>query len=88
VTLNSEQQIVSAHTATVVSYNKARLAAMFDFDVKARSARIDGVFHELFDHGGGTFNHLTRSDAVHRAGGKPVNCNSILVGRRRSIRHS
>ena len=61
-------RVLGGHAAAVVGNADEGHAAVLDFDGDARCARVNGVFHQLLDDGGGAFNHLACGNQVRNVG--------------------
>ena len=59
-------RILHAHAGTVVRHTHEARAARHDFHFNLRSPRIDGIFHEFLDDGGGAFHDFTRCNFIDR----------------------
>ena len=64
VSFDGESQAFFIHAATVVLNAQQRLAAVSDGDAHAGGLSVERVFDKLLDGGGGSFQHLTSSDAI------------------------
>ncbi len=62
--LHRQGQLLAAEARTVVDHQDARKAALFDLDVDAPGARIDGVLDQLLDRARRPFDHFAGGDAV------------------------
>jgi len=74
VALEGEERVVVGHAVAVVDDANHALAAGFDFYANGFRRRLERVFEELFDDGGGTLNDFARGDAGWRQ--LPEECGS------------
>ena len=64
VALEGEQRIVAQHAAAIVDDADQPPAAALDLDADIGRSRIERVFEQFLDHGGGPLHHLAGGDLV------------------------
>ena len=62
VSFQTEQRVVPVHADPVVGHADQGNSTPPGEDLDAGGTGVDGVFHQLFDHCGGAFDHLARGD--------------------------
>ena len=70
VALESQHGIVAQHPAAVIGNPNQSPAAVFDFDTKRFSARVQRIFEQLLDHRRWPLHDLARGDLVGNLVGK------------------
>jgi hypothetical protein len=70
VALQRKGDVVGSHPAAVVGHLDRRQPAFAQRHGDARGTRVDGVFDQLLERAGRSFDHFTGSDAVDQMLGK------------------
>ena len=65
-----ERQFRAGDATAVVAHPHQGDAAALDVDLDAARTRIEAVFHELLDHGGGPLDYLARGDLIDEFAGE------------------
>ena len=81
VALDREREFVGRHAVAVIGDRYQRPPAVVHDHVDVPGAGVDGVLHQLLDHGGGALDHLARRDAVDDGLGKQPDGHGSASGR-------
>ncbi|MBP1773502.1 MAG: hypothetical protein H6P99_2665 [Holophagaceae bacterium] len=72
VALQGQVQVIPGHAGAIVGHLQQTLAALFPGHLDAAGPGVQGVLHQLFQHGGGALHHLPGGDLVgHLVGQDP-----------------
>ena len=79
MTLYRKAEVVRIHPFAIIQHADQAAATALQGDVNRAGFGIERVFHQLFDHGGGSLHHLARRDPVDENRIKPANMHDISL---------